>query len=86
MAADGLITGPTDLGLALRPTELVIFGNARGGTHPGGLRAFSPQHCAHLGRREDRQVRANLGAWFEPRKLLRKKTAHLRQRRAGTVA
>jgi hypothetical protein len=35
MAADGLITGPADLGLALRPTELVIFGDARGGAHAG---------------------------------------------------
>src|ERR1700685_1764719 len=50
------------------------------------LRAFPPQHRAHVRRRKNRRVRANPGAEFEPGKFVRKQTPNLRQWRTGAVA
>src|SRR6266853_2220145 len=55
-------------------------------TAHAALRGFSTQHCANVGRRKDRQVRANFRAQFEPGKFLRKQTPNLRRRCTATVA
>ena len=44
------------------------------------LGVFPTQHCAHFGRRKDRQVRANFGAQLKSGKFLRKQTPHLCER------
>jgi hypothetical protein len=55
------------------------------GRPPGHYASFR-RNIAHVGRRQDRKVRANSGTRFEPEKFLRKQTPDLRQRCARTVA